>query len=198
MGETAGGRLRRGRDRLLGGVCSGLAAAWQLDPLVLRVAAVVLLFVAPIAPLVVLLYVVLWVSMPPPDGWEGSGPSLDTRVRLAVDEMERDVRSWFRPAGTPPPGRPDPSPAGSPSAGAPSSPPPATNPGPGGRGSWPWGWGSGYGKSSAGLWVGGFLILLGLFFLGQNLGLFNGFRWDVFWPIVIIALGLLVLVRRFR
>ena len=29
-----------------------------------------------------------------------------------------------------------------------------------------------------------------------QVGLLSGFRWDLFWPIVLIAIGLLILVRR--
>jgi hypothetical protein len=40
------------------------------------------------------------------------------------------------------------------------------------------------------------LIALGAFFLLENLGILNGFRWDLFWPAVLIAIGLLFLLRR--
>ena len=40
------------------------------------------------------------------------------------------------------------------------------------------------------------LIALGGYLLIANLGLLRGFRGDIFWPIVLIAIGLLVLVRR--
>ena len=46
------------------------------------------------------------------------------------------------------------------------------------------------------LWLGVILIGLGAYFLISNLGLLNGFRWDLFWPAVLIAVGLFVLVRR--
>jgi hypothetical protein len=40
--------------------------------------------------------------------------------------------------------------------------------------------------------------LLGIYFLGVNLGLFSWWRWDLFWPVVLIGLGLFVLLRRVR
>ena len=40
------------------------------------------------------------------------------------------------------------------------------------------------------------LIVLGAYFLLDNLGVFNAVRWDLFWPVVLIAVGLLFLVRR--
>jgi phage shock protein C len=46
------------------------------------------------------------------------------------------------------------------------------------------------------LWLGVILIGFGAYFLLDNLGLFNGFRWDLFWPAVLIAVGIIFLVRR--
>jgi phage shock protein PspC (stress-responsive transcriptional regulator) len=56
-------RLHRARDgRMIGGVCAGLASAWRIDPLVLRLAfvAVAVLFF----PFGALLYLLFWVLMP--------------------------------------------------------------------------------------------------------------------------------------
>ena len=39
------------------------------------------------------------------------------------------------------------------------------------------------------------IILLGAVFLATNLGLFS-LRWDIIWPIIIIAIGLGLLRRR--
>lgn len=183
MGEATGGVLRRGRDRLIGGVCSGLAAGWHLDALLVRIAAVVLLFVPTVGPLIVLLYVVLWLAMPPPDGWEGGGPALDARVRLAAEELRQDFRATFQRA-QPPPGAEG------------GSAPTGTTPAPGrssGGGWWP-----GARRPTGGVWLGAILILVGLYVLGDNLGWLSAVRWDLFWPIVIIALGALILLRRLR
>jgi phage shock protein C len=163
MGDAAGGALRRGRDRLIGGVCSGLAQAWRLDPALVRVVAAVLLFIPPLGPLVVIAYLVLWLVMPPPEGWQGTGPPLDARLRMAGNELRQDLDAAL--------GRPD--------------------PGPGAEASRSRG-------GSAGLWIGGLLVVLGVYLLAQNLGLFAGFRWDLFWPVVIIGLGTLILFRRAR
>jgi hypothetical protein len=38
--------------------------------------------------------------------------------------------------------------------------------------------------------------VLGAYFLLTNLGVLSNIRWDLFWPAVLIVLGLLLLVRR--
>ena len=57
--------MERGSDRVVGGVCSGLAHSQRLDPLIVRVAFVVLAVAGGIG---VPLYFVLWWLMPGPDG----------------------------------------------------------------------------------------------------------------------------------
>jgi phage shock protein C len=50
----------------------------------------------------------------------------------------------------------------------------------------------------AALFAGLALILLGLVFLANNLGLFRWLRGDLIWPLVLIALGLALLLREIR
>ena len=50
---------------------------------------------------------------------------------------------------------------------------------------WPWFWGAA-------------LVLIGAYYLLQNLGLLNGLKADVLWPSLLILLGVLMLVRRGR
>jgi hypothetical protein len=52
-----------------------------------------------------------------------------------------------------------------------------------GGGVWPWFWGAA-------------LILIGAYYLLQNLGLLNWLRGDVLWPSLVILLGVLLLIRR--
>jgi hypothetical protein len=54
-----------------------------------------------------------------------------------------------------------------------------------GGGVWPWFWGAA-------------LVLIGAYYLLQNLGLLNGLKADVLWPSLLILLGVLMLVRRGR
>jgi hypothetical protein len=55
----------------------------------------------------------------------------------------------------------------------------------GGGGVWPWFWGAA-------------LVLIGGYYLLQNLGLLNWVRGDVLWPSLLIMLGVLLLIRRGR
>ncbi len=62
--------------------------------------------------------------------------------------------------------------------------------GPGWYGPWGW-WGGGW------FW-GAVLVLLGAYWLLQNLGYLSWLRGDVLWPLVIILLGVYLIVRRGR
>ena len=57
-------------------------------------------------------------------------------------------------------------------------------------------WGPPYDNRPPGLWGGLILIVLGAYFLLVNLGVLVNLRWDLIWPVVLIALGLLILLRR--
>jgi hypothetical protein len=46
------------------------------------------------------------------------------------------------------------------------------------------------------LWGGIVLIAVGGLLVLGNLGYLRGFRWDLLWPVLLIALGLMFLVRR--
>jgi hypothetical protein len=52
-------------------------------------------------------------------------------------------------------------------------------------GEWPWFWGAA-------------LVLIGGYYLLQNLGLLSWLKGDVLWPILIILLGVVLLLRRGR
>lgn len=66
--------LQRGRDRWMGGVCSGLADRWGIDPVIVRGLAVVLTLFFGIG---MLAYGVAWALLPEPDG------------RIHVEEVAR-------------------------------------------------------------------------------------------------------------
>ena len=54
-----------------------------------------------------------------------------------------------------------------------------------GGGVWPWFWGAA-------------LVLIGAYYLLQNLGLLSWVRGDVLWPSLVILLGVVMLIRRGR
>ena len=74
-------RLRRSRDdRMLGGVCGGIAAALGIDPLLLRIAAVALALSGGVG---VLAYLIAWIVIPPADGDEPT-PQITRATRHSV------------------------------------------------------------------------------------------------------------------
>jgi phage shock protein PspC (stress-responsive transcriptional regulator) len=75
----------RGSDRIIGGVCSGLAAGFHVAVLWIRIAFVLLAFVQGIG---VLIYIVLWLVMP--EQVEGQ------TTRSGFDSMAADVRRVSR------------------------------------------------------------------------------------------------------
>ena len=184
MGETTGGVLRRGSDRIVGGVCSGLAAYFGVDVLLVRIVFVILALTPP--GIGIILYLVLWFLMEPPQGApESATRNVGDRLRTMGQEIREDFRTGFHSQASGPPSPQPPSPA----SGAPA-PPPGAPPPPHG-----W-WGPGHRERPRGLLVGIILIARGVYFLMANVGLLTGVRWDLFWPVVLIAIGLLVLVRR--
>ena len=72
----------RGTDRIVGGVCSGLAAGFHIDPIWVRIAFVLLAFLQGIG---LLMYIVLWLVMP--EKVEG-----DAAARSGFDSMASDLR----------------------------------------------------------------------------------------------------------
>ena len=182
MGETTGGVLHRGPDRILGGVCSGLAAYFGVDLLLVRVIFVILALTPP--GIGIILYLVLWFLMEPPQGRPEAARNVGDRLRAMGQEIREDFRNGFSRSQA---GGPAPPPASS--GGQP--PPPADSPPP--ERGW---WGNAYRGRPRGVLAGIILIVLGAYFLVANLGLLSGFRWDIFWPLLLIAIGLLVLARR--
>src|SRR5439155_907890 len=91
MGEATGGVLRRGSDRIIAGVCSGLGQYFSVEPLLVRIVFVVLALVP--AGLGIILYVVLWFLMEPP---AGAGTSATRNVGGRLRTMGQEIREEFR------------------------------------------------------------------------------------------------------
>jgi len=195
MGETTGGALRRGSDRIIGGVASGLAEYFHVDPLLVRIVFVILAVVPP--GIGILPYLVLWFLMEPPAGSPApASRNVGERLRALGEEVREDFRTSF---GTRPTlsqadaGGASPSP-GPGSAGGGAAPDPSTTPsGPPHDHGW---FGPGYRGRQRGLWFGALVIALGIYLLLVNLGVFNAFNWNIVWPIILIAIGVLFLARR--
>ena len=170
-------RFYRSSNRILGGVCAGLADGFHLDVLWVRVAFLLLLFVQGLG---LFIYVVLWLVMP--ERLEGGGQ------RSGFDAMMNDIkRIWaevqHQLGGS---SRPAPSPTGATSAQAPATDQPqptgsavvASSP----QGAW---------RNQTSLF-GVILVVIGLGLLGNTIGIFN---WSVVWPAGLIILGIVILVR---
>jgi len=169
MQQQAAQTFRRGKDRILGGVCSGLAEGLRIDPLWVRIGFVLLAFLQGIG---LLIYIVLWVVMP--EQVEGQD-----RMRSGFDSMSADLkrigaelRSQFGGASKQSPTQEQPAQSVSVSITSEAPPAPST------------------GRTSIALGV--VLVVVGLVLLAANTGLVE---WSVIWPSILIILGVLLLAR---
>src|SRR5215472_7581487 len=111
--------FQRGKDRILGGVCSGLAAGLHVDPLWVRLGFVLLAFLQGVG---LLIYIVLWLVMPEQvEGQQGTRSGFDS-MTADLRRISGELRSQFGGAPSPPPASP-PAPASSGPGGEPASPP---------------------------------------------------------------------------
>jgi len=172
-------RFYRSSNRLVGGVCAGLAEGFHVDVLWVRLAFLLLVFVQGLG---VFIYVVLWLVMP---------ERLEAGVqRSGFDAMMADLtRIWgeirYQLGGAP---RPAPSSTGSTPASAPAPPdPPPPAPAPGVVAPQPAGT-----RRNQTLLFGVILVVVGVGLLGNNIGIIN---WSVVWPAALITLGIVILVR---
>lgn len=176
MAQTTDSVLRRGPDRIIAGVCSGLGHYFGVDPIVIRLIFVLLTITQGIG---ILLYLILWVLMEPA-GSTVANPTLSQRLRTMGDEVRSDFQTGFSRSQASEPQSSNPQvPASSPGGGPAGSPPPPSLP-----------------NRERALWLGGILIVLGAYLLLDNLGVFREVHWGVLWPVVIIAIGLFFLLRR--
>jgi phage shock protein C len=61
MGEIK--KLTRPSDRMLGGVCAGLAKYFNVDPTIVRIGTVVLMLITAVVP-VTIAYIIGWILIP--------------------------------------------------------------------------------------------------------------------------------------
>lgn len=178
-------RFYRSKNRILGGVCSGLAEGFHVDPLWVRLAFLLLVFLQGVG---LFLYVVLWLVMPErlEDGGQRNGfDAMTSDLRRIWGEFQHNLGSTSPPvsstAGSSTPAAP-PSPDAAPHASA-SAAPAAS--GPQAHGMW----------QNQSVVFGVILVVIGLALLGGNIGIIN---WSVVWPAALITLGIVVLVRNFE
>lgn len=143
--------LRRSRsDRVLGGVCAGLAHVFGTDPLLIRLVFIVMALAQGAG---LLVYILLWILVPE-EGVENP-PAGGQLVRSGLEGVREDVRQaadGFR-------------------AGAPH-------------------------RRTA--WLGGLLVVAGAYFLAINAGWLSWWNWSITGPLILIAVGLILVIRRFR
>src|SRR5487761_467558 len=82
----------RGADRILGGVCSGLAEGFHVEVLWVRLAFVVLAFINGVG---LLLYIVLWVLMPEPAGYRHPGQNAFESMGADIKRAWADLKNQF-------------------------------------------------------------------------------------------------------
>ena len=147
MSET---RLTRSRDdKMIAGVCGGLAAYLDIDAVLVRLAFVILLFATGIG---LPIYVILWIVMPREGSDSGSDAEMGTMTEVVqknIGEMGETVYSSVNRIGRP---------------------------------------GT----------VGIILVILGAYFLLNQLGWLNWIGGALFWPLIIIGFGVFLLVKRGR
>jgi len=93
--------FQRGTDRILGGVCAGLAAGFHVDPLVVRIVFVILAFFQGVG---LFIYLVLWLVMP--EAADRAAPGRSGFDSMA-DDLKRvggELRAQFGSGGRVPPG----------------------------------------------------------------------------------------------
>src|SRR4029077_19211728 len=162
--------FHRGKDRILGGVCSGLAEGLRIDPLWVRLGFVLLAFLQGVG---LLIYIVLWLVMPEQiEGQDGTRSGFDS-MSADLKRIRRALKSQFGGPPKPAPTQEQPEPSDTTSTG--STAPAAT---------------TSTARTSIGLGV--VLVAVVLILLGANTGLV---QWSVIWPSVLIILGVLLLAR---
>lgn len=156
-------RLYRSRtDRMIWGVCGGLAKYFNIDPVLVRVVFVVAALASGVG---ILAYIILAIVVPL-EGSQSATPNEVVKENVAemkesAVEFGKEVQATFQ--------------------------------------------GKESGKSSpetkervnrAGIFFGLVLIVLGFIFLLGTFDIFWWFRWSYLWPLVLVAIGLLIIFSR--
>ena len=141
-------------DKVIDGVCGGIAEYFGIDSVIVRLIFVVLVFLNGIG---LLLYIILVIIMP-------KAEQIDQPQKETIQENVQEIGERVKEAGE--------------------------------------GLGHAFSKnieekhSKRARWFGIILILLGIFFLLENLHLIPWVNKDLFWPIIIILVGVWLLIKR--
>jgi phage shock protein PspC (stress-responsive transcriptional regulator) len=152
-------RLYRSRgDRVIWGVCGGLARYLNVDVTVIRLVMILLVFANGIG---ILIYLVMTLIVPL-EGSKSAQPRETMRenveeMKKTAGELREEIRSTFGEKEAEVEDR-------------------SENPG------------------RTRHWVGIALIVAGLLFLMANLGFFWWFDWDAMWPLILVAIGLVLIL----
>jgi phage shock protein PspC (stress-responsive transcriptional regulator) len=175
-------------DAILGGVAAGLANYFKIDATIVRIIFVALTFFSGGA--FILAYVAAWLLMPTPG-------STAVQPGDVVRENLNDISARFRgyssggsstvtyTSGPPTPNNTPAAPGAPASNGGPAQPNAAPQLPPSGQA-----YQRRHGITPQAL------ILIGVFFLLVNAGLFRAIHWSMWWPILLVGLGVLMLTRR--
>jgi phage shock protein C len=139
-------------DRIIEGVCGGLAEYFSIDPVLVRFIFVILIFVNWIT---ILLYLILVIIMPKAD-------NIDQSPKETIIENAQEFGERVKDAGE-----------GLSSAIMKKS-----------------------GEQHRSLWPGIFLVLLGAFYLLDNLHMIDWIDKHLLWPVIIIGIGVWLLIKR--
>jgi phage shock protein C len=90
-GETMNTQFVRSKsDRMIGGVCGGIARYFNIDPVIVRLVFVLSVFLGGVSPLI---YVLLWIVMPE-EATASSAPQQAYATRQALPDHPRPVEQW--------------------------------------------------------------------------------------------------------
>jgi phage shock protein PspC (stress-responsive transcriptional regulator) len=174
-------------DATLGGVAAGLGAYFKVDPTIVRIIFLLLAFFTGGA--FVLVYVALWLLLPAA-GSTAADPNQVIQENL--NEMGAKFRSYTGPRAAN--GNPNGGSAGGESTMASNGGAPTDANANMGQAQLPQG-GSATTQHRQGLNPQA-LIWIGAFFLLVNIGVFRAIHWGMWWPLLLIGLGVVMLSRR--
>lgn len=139
--------FRSETDRIIGGVCGGLAEYFDLDASLIRLIFVVITLAGGAA---IFVYLILWIILPSKSSATGEPHDYIHANTQEIKETARNFRDHFRNS-----------------------------------------------RSENDLPVAGLVILvIGVLFLLSNFGFFNFWNWGLFWPFILIAIGLAIMFKR--